>query len=79
MHWVERDWLRRTLEVPCEGPTVVVTHHAPSVGSVAPKYERDWLEPRFWTNLQVDYDLRIAARSSLQGLRLRVKVFSRDH
>lgn len=37
------------------------------------------MEPRFWTNLQVDYDLRIATRSSLQDLRLRVKAFSQDH
>lgn len=37
------------------------------------------MEPRFWTNLQVDYDLRLATRSSLQNLRLRVKPLSRDH
>ncbi len=51
MHWVERDWLRRTLETPFKGPTVVVTNHAPSVGSVAPRYERDWLTAAFVSHL----------------------------
>ncbi|WP_255763796.1 HigA family addiction module antitoxin [Pelomonas caseinilytica] len=31
------------------------------------------MEPRFWTNLQADYDLRTAARKSLKNLRFRVK------
>lgn len=35
------------------------------------------MEPRFWTNLQVDYDLRTAARESLKDLRLRVKPLAR--
>ncbi len=51
MHWIERDWLRRTLEQPFDGPTVVVTHHAPGVGSVARRYERDWLTPAFVNDL----------------------------
>jgi antitoxin HigA-1 len=31
------------------------------------------MEPRFWTNLQADYDLRTAAGESLKNLRIRVK------
>jgi len=54
-HWVERDWLRRTLEVPFSGPTVVVTHHAPAAGSVACRYERDWLTPAFVSDLPDSY------------------------
>lgn len=51
MHWIERDWLRRNLEDRFDGPTVVVTHHAPSVGSIAARYERDWLTPAFVSDL----------------------------
>jgi len=51
MHWVERDWLRRTLADPFDGPTVVVTHHAPAAGSVAPRYASDWLTPAFVSHL----------------------------
>lgn len=51
MHWVERDWLRRTLEEPFEGPTVVVTHHAPDIGFIACRYEHDWLTPAFVSGL----------------------------
>lgn len=35
------------------------------------------MEPRFWTNLQADYDLRTAARESLKNLRLRVRPHAR--
>lgn len=31
-------WLRRALETPHDGPTVVVTHHAPSLRSADPRY-----------------------------------------
>lgn len=55
MHWVERDWLRRMLEEPFDGPTVVVTHHAPTVGSVARRYERDWLTPAFVSDLPEEF------------------------
>jgi len=47
MHWIDRDWLRRQLLEPFAGPTVVVTHHAPSLGSVAERYAGDWLTPSF--------------------------------
>ncbi len=51
MHWVDRDWLRRALAEPFAGPTIVVTHHAPSMGSVDSKYASDWLTPSFVSNL----------------------------
>lgn len=35
------------------------------------------MEPRFWANLQIDYELRIATRASLKRLQLRVKVPAR--
>ncbi|MFG6488241.1 type IV toxin-antitoxin system AbiEi family antitoxin [Roseateles sp. BYS78W] len=51
MHWVDRDWLRRELEVGHAGPTVVVTHHAPHRGSVAKRYRSDWVTPAFVSDL----------------------------
>lgn len=51
MHWVERDWLRRELNEPFAGPTVVVTHHAPAVGSLAAKHRGDRLSPAFVSDL----------------------------
>lgn len=32
------DWLAATLDEPFDGPTVVITHHAPSPGSIAPRF-----------------------------------------
>lgn len=55
MHWIERDWLRRTLEEPFAGPTVVVTHHAPAAGSVAPQYAADWVTPAFASDLPAEF------------------------
>ena len=55
MHWTDRDWLRRQLAQPFDGPTVVVTHHAPSVGSVADKYAADWLTPAFVSDLPEEF------------------------
>lgn len=55
MHWVDRDWLRRELTKPFDGPTVVVTHHAPSQGSVAAKYAGDRLTPAFVSDLPDEF------------------------
>lgn len=55
MHWIDRDWLSRVLAPPFDGPTVVVTHHAPSKGSVAAKYADDWLTPAFASDLPPDF------------------------
>lgn len=37
-HWRERRWLTDRLAEDHDGPTVVVTHHAPHPGSLHPKY-----------------------------------------
>lgn len=50
-HWIERDWLRRSLRMPFDGSTVVVTHHGPSTGSVPPRYLGDELSPAFASDL----------------------------
>jgi len=55
MHWLDRDWLRRELKRPFDGLTVVVTHHAPSAGSVAAKYAGDKLTPTFASNLPSEF------------------------
>lgn len=51
MHWVDRDWLRRQLAEPFDGPTVVISHHAPAIGSVAEQFAADWLTPAFVSDL----------------------------
>ena len=55
MHWIDRDWLRRQLAEPFDGTTVVVTHHAPSIGSVADRYAADWLTPAFVSDLPDEF------------------------
>ena len=55
MHWLARDWLRRELRKPFEGPTVVVTHHGPSMDSVAQKYVGDELSPSFVSHLPDEF------------------------
>lgn len=44
-------YLDRTLASPCDGPTVVVTHHGPHANSVAAKYRHDRLTPAFVSDL----------------------------
>jgi predicted phosphodiesterase len=41
IHLTSRRWLDETLAVPHDGPTVVVTHHLPSLKCVHPKYLKD--------------------------------------
>jgi hypothetical protein len=41
----------RTLAIPFDGPTVVVTHHAPHPDSVARRFENDPLTPAFVSDL----------------------------
>lgn len=55
MHWTDRDWLRRQLAQPFGGLTVVVTHHAPSIGSVAERYAADGLTPAFVSDLPDEF------------------------
>lgn len=55
MHWIDRDWLHRQLQETFDGPTVVVTHHAPARASVAERYAQDWLTPSFVSALPASF------------------------
>ena len=51
MHWSQRQWLTDELQVPFDGPTVVITHHAPHSGSLAPEFRQDDLSPSYVSQL----------------------------
>jgi hypothetical protein len=51
LHWEQRRWLAAALEVPFQGPTVVITHHAPHAGSLAPELGQDDLSPSYVSQL----------------------------
>lgn len=51
MNKVSVDWLTRKLEEPFDGPTVVISHHAPHPGSVAPAFEGDPRTPAYVMDL----------------------------
>lgn len=51
MHWQSRRFLDDALRMAHAGPTVVVTHHAPSPLSVHPRYQGDSLNASFASNL----------------------------
>lgn len=55
LHWREREYLLKTLRQPFDGPTVVVTHHAPHRGSLAPRFEDDELSPCFVSELPAEF------------------------
>lgn len=50
-HDRQRQWLKAMLSIPFDGPTVVVTHHAPHVDSTAPQYRHDGLTASFVSNM----------------------------
>ncbi|MEN9544448.1 MAG: hypothetical protein RLZZ598_1281 [Pseudomonadota bacterium] len=47
-------WLRMQLKEPFDGPTVVVTHHAPQRGSLHPAFERDELSAAYINELDLE-------------------------
>lgn len=51
LHVRSRHWLKRQLQVPFDGPTVVVTHHAPHPLSVNRRYKGSALNPAFASDL----------------------------
>ncbi|GER18449.1 metallophosphoesterase [Variovorax boronicumulans] len=51
LHQSDRAWLAQKLAEPFDGPTVVVTHHAPHRSSLAPCYQSDWLSASFVSEL----------------------------
>lgn len=54
LHRQDREWLGRILAEPFDGPTVVVTHHAPHRGSLAERYADDWVSTAFVNDLPPD-------------------------
>jgi Icc-related predicted phosphoesterase len=50
-HQADRAFIERALAAPFDGPTVVVTHHAPHPGSVAQRFRDDALTPCFVSDL----------------------------
>jgi predicted phosphodiesterase len=59
-HMVSRDWLMRTLDAPFDGPTVVITHHAPSLRSVNELYREHPATPAYASDLEYLLDGRVS-------------------
>lgn len=51
-HCASVAWLRERLAVPFDGPTVVVTHHAPSPRSIPARFAGDRLSAAYASNLE---------------------------
>lgn len=51
IHRASVAWLRERLAVPFDGPTVVVTHHAPSNRSIPAKYAEDTLSAAYASHM----------------------------
>jgi Icc-related predicted phosphoesterase len=51
IHRRSRAFLEQALALPFDGPTVVVTHHAPHPGSIHPRFKGDGLNPCFASDL----------------------------
>jgi Icc-related predicted phosphoesterase len=51
MHVAQRRWLQQRLDEPFGGPTVVVTHHGPHRGSLAPRFAADWVSTAYLSEL----------------------------
>ncbi|MDN5873795.1 MAG: metallophosphoesterase [Sinobacteraceae bacterium] len=47
-----RNWLARKLDEPFAGPTVVITHHAPGLGSIHPRYAGSPINNAYASNLE---------------------------
>ena len=78
-------WLDRALAEPFDGPTVVVTHHAPHLGSVAPRFkdpitsafvtDLEWLilkhQPALWVHghMHTGFDYKVGATRVLANPR----------
>ena len=59
-HLVSLDWLTSRLEAPFDGPTVVITHHAPSLRSVSPTFREHPATPAYASDLEWMLDGRVA-------------------
>jgi len=54
-HRQQRAWLETKLAEPFDGPTVVITHHAPHRNSVAEEYESDWVSAAYASELPAHF------------------------
>ena len=52
LHLESRAWLEQALATPFNGPTVVVTHHAPSLRSIDPLFRGDPVSAAYASNLE---------------------------
>ena len=51
--WVKaKNWLTNQLAEEFDGPTIIVTHHAPSERSVTPEFYNDLLNEAYFSNLE---------------------------
>ena len=51
LHKTAVAWLEMKMAEPFPGKTVVITHHCPGWGSVAPQFKNDWVTPAFASDL----------------------------
>lgn len=51
LHQADRRWLEQELAKPFEGKTIVITHHAPHLGSLHPRFADDLLSAGFLSDL----------------------------
>ncbi|HEY0915445.1 MAG TPA: metallophosphoesterase [Solimonas sp.] len=52
LHAAYRDWLHQRLDEPHDGPTVVITHHAPSTRSIAARFAGSPINAGFVSDLE---------------------------
>ncbi len=55
IHQEQRAWLADDLAEPFDGPTVVVTHHAPAPHSIIESCKDDWLSPCYASELPPEF------------------------
>jgi hypothetical protein len=55
LHLAHRAWLQQALAQPFDGPTVVITHHGPHRGSLAPRFAADWVSTAFISELPAHF------------------------
>jgi predicted phosphodiesterase len=56
LHRRARSWLRARLDEPFDGPTVVVTHHAPSIRSILAEHQADPLSAAYASDVEALMD-----------------------
>lgn len=55
LHRTQRAWLDAALAEPFDGSTVVVTHHGPHRGSLAPRFAADWVSTGYLSELPMHF------------------------